>query len=58
MREEDEGSPWFGFPFDINKKSNGLYELYYDINNAVFALIFARNKKTGEVSSFLFFDSK
>jgi transglutaminase/protease-like cytokinesis protein 3 len=58
MREEDEGSPWFGFPFDINKKSNGLYELYYDMNNAVFALIFARNKKTGEVSSFLFFDSK
>lgn len=55
---EVEGEmPWIGF-FDIDKISNGLYELNYNLYDAGFSSISVENKKTGERFSLICFDSK
>jgi hypothetical protein len=55
---EKEGEmPWVGY-FDIDKISNGLYELDYNLYDDGFASLSIENKKTGESFSLLCFDSK
>ena len=54
----DSELPWMGFPFKIDKKSNGLYEFSFNMYEAGFASISAENTKTGEIYSLVYFDSK